>query len=209
MTSKVSISNLAFAALGEKAFIQSLDEASVHARYANLFYDQARRAALRSHPWSFARQEKTLALLSDQHSNRWKYRYAMPEKCIRARYIENGYTPDKVPFEVALNTDGESKVILTNQANAKLIFTYDVENPTLFDAGFVDAFVYALAHRLCPTIAPNKAADMERKFLMAVQNARAYDAGEGEMDDLYTSDWLEERVSGSDNLPYTRLSEDA
>jgi len=196
MVSKVPLCNLSYAALGHKAFIQSIDEASVEARYAKLFYDVARQATLRAHPWNFATGRATLALLDDGPLP-WTYKYALPSGCLKARRIVPGYSTEKIPFEVALSDDGTTRVIHTNQKDAVLVYTHNVENGDLFDALFTDAFTYNLAARLSPTIAPSKSQEMLTRFINAMRQAQTSDASEGEAEDVATTDWLEARLNGT------------
>lgn len=197
MSSEVSQCNLGIAALGEKAFIQSLDENSVAAKYCKLFYDPARRSALRAHGWNFAKGRVDLALLGDGPSP-WAYQYALPSNCLRARYINPAYPGEKVPFEIALDSSGSVKVINTDRETATLIYTVDVTNPNIFDPLFVDVMAASLAWRLAPVLAPNKLADMERRFIASVRAAQAADAGEGYEEHERAPDWLEARLGGSD-----------
>jgi hypothetical protein len=196
MTSEVKISNLAIAALGHKSFIQSMTEESVEARYANLFYENTRRSTLRAHPWNFATGRKVLALLGDG-KGKWTYMYALPNNCLKARFIEPVVPSDKVPFEVALSDDGNSKIIYCNVPEAELIYTVDVKNPDLFDPMFEDTFALNLSQRMCPVIAPNKSQEILTKYVNSLRAAEAADASEGEPEDVQQTDWLEARVSGS------------
>jgi len=194
--SKVSILNLAYAGIGHKAFIQSIDEASVEARYGKLYYDVARRATLRAHPWNFATVRVNLALLGDGPAP-WTYMYVLPTGCVKARYIVSSLPGVKIPFEVGLSADGTTRVLYTNQEDAVLVFTFDVENDLLFDATFIDAFAFGLAYRLAPTIAPSKSQEAATKFMNAMRMAQAADASEGEAEEPAAPDWLEARLGGT------------
>lgn len=207
MSSKVPISNLAIAALGHKAFIQSMTENSVEARYANLFYDQSRKSTLRAHPWNFATGRKQLAILSTTPVGPWTYTYALPTGCMKARYIGETYLGRANPFEVALNSAGDTRVLYTNAPDAVLVYTHNVENADLFDPLFTDAFSLNLAFRLAPTIAPSKAQEIANKYLAAMRAAQAADAGEGQAEPSQAPDWLDNRVTGSgDDLYQWRRS---
>ena len=196
MTSQVSICNLALVAIGSSAFIQSMDEESVEARYAKLVYDAARRAVLRAHPWNFATVRDSLASVTAQKS-KYSYSYALPTKCIKARYIVPLIPDEKIPFEVALSNDGSFRILHTDMPDAELAFTYDLENPDLFDPMFVDTFALGLASRLAPVIAPAKAQDALAKYINALRGAQAADASEGEAEAVETTDWMEVRLSGT------------
>lgn len=197
MTSEVQISNLGLATLGEKAFIQSLTENSVQARYANLFYEPARKATLRVHPWNFARTRVALSLKSDVAVGKYQYTYGVPSACLRARYIENNGINDDAPFELGLSEDGNERIIYTNVTGAVLIYTANVTNPNLFDSMFVDAFALNLAYRLAPVIAPSKSQEMATRYINAMKQAMAADAGEGVPEPWQAPDWLEARIGGS------------
>jgi hypothetical protein len=196
MTAEVDIWNMSLAAMGHKAFVQSPTENSVEARYCNLFYEPARKATLRLHPWNFARGRKLLTLIGDG-TDQWTYQYALPNGCLKARFIVPALPNIKEPFEIGLNDAGTSRVLYTNKEEAVLIFTHNVVNPDLFDPMFVEAFHLNLSQKLSPTIAPNKSQEMLTKFVNAMRQAQTSDASEGLAEDVSETDWLEARVSGT------------
>lgn len=197
MTAQVSIWNMALAALGHKAFVQLPNEDSVEARYCNLFYDQMRKATLRAHPWNFARGRKLLTKLGDG-SDRWTYKYALPNGCLKARFIVPAIPQVKENFEIALDDDNATRVIYANKDEAVMVFTRNVVDPNIFDSLFVEALHLNLAQKLAPVIAPNKSQEMLTKFVNAMRQAQAGDASEGEPELVEETDWLEARVGGFD-----------
>lgn len=198
MASKVQICNFALGALGHKAFIQSLTEDSVEARYASLFYDQARQETLRAHPWNFAKATETLALLNVGVTP-WSYQYALPSTCLKARYIVTQDVNAKIDFEIALGADRQTKVLNTNQEYAVLAYTYDLENTSLFDSLFTTTMALKLASYIAEPITGNtqKTQAMLSRWINALHNAEAVDAGEGEREDTTAPDWLEARIGGA------------
>ena len=202
MASEVSISNLGLAGLGHKSFIQSMDEASVEARYAKLFFDPTRRSTLRAHPWNFATSRVDLALLGDG-PRPWTYTYALPTACLKARYIVPSVTGIKIPFELGLNTAGTARVIHTNEANATLVYTSNVSNVDLFDPLFSDTLAANLSARFAPVIAPSKSQEMLARYVSWMRAATAADAGEGEAEVPPPPEWLDARLSAAP-ATYTR-----
>ena len=147
-TSAVAIANMALSHIGTRSNIESLSENSVEAKQASIWYDHCRLQTLEASDWNFARKRLTLALHGEAAPDGvWAYRYQYPSDCIFARRIKNplGSLADQVPFNIELNTTGEEKTILTNMENAELVYTKNVESPSLFPTLFVDAVSHLLA----------------------------------------------------------------
>lgn len=97
---KTSISNLGLSHIKQRT-ITSFDEQSEQARKCQLFWDRARRAALRACDWNFTTKNQRLDLLgsvADANFDAtfaipqdivpgWHSLYAMPPKCQRVRRI--------------------------------------------------------------------------------------------------------------------------
>lgn len=144
----VQIANMALSHVGAKSSIEALSESSPEARQANLWYDHCRLQVLEASDWSFARKRLLLALHGEAPpTGIWAYRYQYPADCIFARRIVNpiSKSSDQVPFDIEVDSTGETKTILTDSEEAVLIYTKDVSNPTLFSNLFVDALSHLLA----------------------------------------------------------------
>lgn len=168
---KVTICNMALGHI-RSASIADLSENSQEAEYCALYYDTARRAVLEAFNWNFARRRLALTLLTtydDDTKYGFKYRYQYPSDCLKARYIPKagserfdrfheinharyeGYNRDgnvkAIPakFEVALSENGQERTILTDEPDAWLIYTVDMENTNLFTYEFVIMFSWMLA----------------------------------------------------------------
>lgn len=97
---KTAIINLGLSHI-KQATITSPSDSSPQARKANLFYDRARRAALRACDWSCACQNQALTLLGSMADSTFDptwataqdvipgftYLYAEPSMCVRVRKI--------------------------------------------------------------------------------------------------------------------------
>lgn len=156
MSSEVQICNMALAHLGQSQFLQSLTERSKAASVCSVFYEPTRDLLLRAYDWNFARRRKTLALTSVEVPN-WQYAYRYPADCMAIRgLVVKGQralrSDQRVPYEVA--TDGDQKLILTDLAEAEIVYTAKITNVALFDETFINALAYLLAsHIAMPMVA--------------------------------------------------------
>lgn len=145
MASEVEICNLALSRIGAGATISDLSEESQEAFHCNLVYASARDAVLRDFPWSFAKKYKKLSVATTS-LGKWSYAYTYPNDALSVRSIlQADDAADPIKFEIALKDDNVSKVILTNQENAELVYTAKVTDATLFDALFIQALSWRIA----------------------------------------------------------------
>lgn len=157
MASIVDICNLALAHLGNKAQVVSISpvDGSVEADYCARFYSIARDEILELGDWTFARTRSALTALATNPSSTWTYAYALPSDCMVPRRIVTGdatmHEDDSVDFDV------EGTTLLTNQADATLIYTRPIEDPTKFSAGFITAVSYKLGAYLAGPILRSEA----------------------------------------------------
>lgn len=173
--SAVKLCNFALDEIGAGA-IESLTEASEEARKCNLHYEQALKAALRSHAWQFATKDATLAELEDDTPLEYNYTYALPTDFLRALHLVN--TSDvkdhDTPFRIASNT------LETDESPCYLRYVAVVSDPNEFDELFVEAFTYHLAARLARTLTQDRqmSQEMAGYARAAAARARAIDATE-------------------------------
>jgi hypothetical protein len=153
----------------------------------------------------------------------WAYEYAYPNDCLRALWIvpqfNTGFTGGvpittavtggspqfwsgpPVRFKVAIDqttvsgNQVDTKVILTNQEQAILVYIKQVTNPNIWDSQFVQAMVAALSARLAIALTGDKAlANMKlNEANIYISNARATDANEGLTINDVTPDWIRTR----------------
>jgi hypothetical protein len=157
-TSVVSICNMALGMLGNANVIESLNELSVQARTMGQWYDTARREALSAHDWSFARSRQDLALhAEDPPEGLWTFRYQTPATMLKALRLRGKYVPEypKVPFELEASSDGETVTLLTDLADAALIYTRDATQVSLYPPGFTIYLARVLAAYTSPVITGN------------------------------------------------------
>lgn len=155
MPSETSICNAALFHLGVDP-ITSLSATTKPARACNAIYEDTRDEVLRAHEWPFATKRQALATLSEDYVG-WEYAYSMPSDCLKAQKLYDASTGDNtskyepaasIPYEIALSTTGNKRVLLTDQSDAILIYTAAVTSPPLFGDDFVKALAFVLASKL-------------------------------------------------------------
>lgn len=183
MATVVSICNMALARIGVSSFISNLNEASNEARVLNLFYEQMRDFALRDHHWNFATRRVVLADAGTPPTN-WGYKYTYPSDCLKARLIvqqgiRNPRNDQRIAFEIA--SEGSQRVIYTDQAQAELVYTMRVTDPTLYDPMFESALAYLLASEVAmPLTVKESVAKAARDAYERVKSqAATHSANEG------------------------------
>lgn len=144
MATSIDIVNQALSHLGNKANVASIDppDGTAEAGWASRFYNTSVYRALEHHDWSFARKRATLGSVTNP-SNVWLYAYTKPSDCLAARRIltdDTGqYEDDSEPFTL------EGTTILTNKADAVLVYTAPVADAAFFTSAFCDVVAAELA----------------------------------------------------------------
>jgi hypothetical protein len=190
--------NLALRRIGYTVPIGTIWEGSRASRAALEVYGETRDALLLARDWPFARQAVGLTLLktapvggygisawtSASPPPPWIYEYGYPANCIMVRavrptpFIIPDFDPKPSVFVVANDPSVSpvSKVILTNLAGAQAVITGKIVDPSIYDAGFTDSFVAALALRLQEALAADaqqvKDRAAEEQSSVAVADAR-------------------------------------
>jgi hypothetical protein len=205
MPTKTSIYNDVLNIVGSTVFISNADtDTSPKTLAMNAAFDLCRREVLRAHDWAFAETRVDLVLVGVNETE-YGYQYAYPNKCIRARELQKDIRRSKpIPFKVARYSDednGEMRVVLTDQENARLIYTYDVEDLAMFDDLAGQALAGLIAFRCSKAITTDKNAGTVawNYFRSAISEARAADGNERVEDDPVDCDWIVARSGVSDN----------
>lgn len=129
--------------LGINTKITALTDDTQEAKACKVFYDVARRHTLASFPWNFAGKFEALALVSGGDPQGYSYAYRVPSDMITARKIHNeSYTLGEIDFKVV------GQEIWTDQEDAILEYTFNLDIESYFDAAFITAFSHKLASDL-------------------------------------------------------------
>lgn len=177
-----------------------MDERTNAALNCRLFYDTCRRAVLSDHEWSFCNQYETLAL-SGTAPGHWEYCYAYPADTVRVRFLfDENFDPQRdsrVPFKIAVAPDKSGKQVWTNLEEAQAAITLNIENPNLFDAQFILALSYKLAHEIALPMTRDKSKkrEMYQYYMQALPQAAVSDMNEGEeITDVWDASWIAARA---------------
>lgn len=195
-STQIGICNRALSRIKAERLV-ALDGRSQAAVELAALWPEARDAVLRDHPWNFARKRLALALLTDEYEG-WDYAYSYPSDCIRALWLYNSNASDtygtlsfsntqawnyveNVKFEIALAQNGTSRVLLSDEADAILLYTARVETPALFDAMFADALAWRLAAELALSLRGDVQVQqaMAQQYMLVLSQAQRENANEG------------------------------
>jgi hypothetical protein len=200
VTSPADMINLSLRRIGYKFRVGSLYDGSTAAKTALDIYAQTRDAVLVENDWDFAERNVTMTLLKSAPVNGyvpptvwnpatnpppgWLFSYAYPSDCLKVRIIKNvplfglNFDPQPNAFYLANDTSFTpfQKVILCNLANANLVYTGQVTDPTSWDSLFTESLAAALGRRLVPSLmgfnAIQPAAADEGQSLTMAENER-------------------------------------
>ncbi len=188
MASKVTLCNMAIAALGAGDLIVALTERSAEARACSLFYEETLKEVLRDFSWPFATKVATLSLVEENPSDEWAYAYRYPVDCVKARRILSGLRNDtratRVPTR--LYADDAGNLIYADQPDAQLEYTMLSSDPSRYPADFNAAFSFLLAVRIAPLVTGGDAFDImpkvQKLYELQILKAKANAANEEQPD---------------------------
>lgn len=184
MATQVQICNLALSRIGTDIGIADFDtEQSKEASACRLHYDPALEFVLEAMEWNFATRRVTLAELEEDPPADWDYAYQYPTDCVKLRRIISSegerrigrvvagsdvlspvlLNESRIPFQIELNEDGDSRRILCDEPDAVAVYTARVEDPSFYPGTFVKALSLYLAHELCM---PMRVDDRRRQAIM-------------------------------------------
>lgn len=172
--SKVQVCNSALVQLGANK-ISNFDENSAEANACSTKWDIVRRDLLRNHPWNFAIRRRQIAASVGEPTYKYAYKFTLPAECIRL-------------IQVYTNRDYrlEGRSILTSRVDdpsaprLDIKYVADVEDPSEWDAAFVNVVVFRLAMELAYAL-PAKETQIDRMAALYtdfLQKAKSIDGSE-------------------------------
>lgn len=187
MATQVGIINTALTFMGSD-LITSVTENTERRRTATAIYDDIRDATIRAYPWNFAKRRITLAPLSASPDSDWEYAFQKPSDCLRIL----GTYPSLVKYDV------EGDTIVCNEDVLRIKYLARVEDPTKYDALFVQAFSARLAHAMAYRRVQSSSRESELwgLYKAILKEARSVDAQEGLAETVEVSEWVDSRASG-------------
>src|SRR5574340_877312 len=177
MASKIDIFNMALSHIGQSKTVADLNENSPARRACSRFYDTDLDILLSEFDWRFATRSVVLANIGSPPTN-WAYRYRYPNDCLKAiRLVVPGIRDpqeaEEIPFEVIWESSGRS--IITDQADAELLYITRVAGAERYPSNFVSALSYKLAASISMPLANDKSlmSDMLQMYERTKQDAMA------------------------------------
>ena len=173
--SPTEIANYALLRLGNPG-IDSFDENSREGQAVRTAYSVALKGLLRSHAWSFATARTTLSQLSEAPAFGWSYAYQKPTDCLRVLSLNKKPATEGSTYAI------EGEQILTDQAEAQVIYIQEITDPDKWDDLFVEAFTLKLAVSLAMPLSGSvqKKQDLQSELeLLKLPEASLVDSNEG------------------------------
>ncbi len=150
MASSVEICNMALGELGVSE-IQAIGEDSPQGKKCELYYDRVVREVLRTHEWSFATVNQSLARHSDDPPPDWVYRFDFPPDCERViKVYVDGSSRSDVPieYELQLLDDKSGVTMLSDTEDLGLRYVTSEIPSAMWDSMFLDSVVWRMAEKL-------------------------------------------------------------
>lgn len=183
MASQVDIANRALSKLGEARII-SLDDDTKNAREIKSAFDIVRDAEFRAHRWHFTKRRITLPALSATPSFGWDYQYALPSDFLQV--IQVGYYDPVIDLtdyrtsgtrEWEIEYGDAGNVLLSNfEAPLPLRYVARIDDPTRYDATFVEVLSCRLAVEVCQALTQSETkkesarADYKEAMMVAIRS---------------------------------------
>ena len=178
-----------------QAPITATSDASVAAETAARVWDTARKEALRGHDWAFGTVVATLTpsltfatlTASGTYAGDWSYAYDYPGNCLALWKVYSESKADKSiseDFRELYDATNSQKVIVSNTPSALGEYTFDVADPTFYDASFVTVLSYRLAAAMAMPLTgdPNLGITIMKVFTDMMSDAERMSALENNPD---------------------------
>ena len=193
--SRLEICNAALGFCGTRT-IGSSNERTPEAVQCDLYWDRARRSALRDYPYRFATRrmllpEKEMPAVYDAE---WEHCYGLPDTVLKVVRVHDGHRRglNKVPYAIQRGDEGE--ILLTDVEQAMIDAVVDVEDITQWDETFVSAMARKLACLICVplTKGDGKLNGLTQLYQASIPVAEGADASES-YDRKPSDAWLQAR----------------
>ena len=181
MNSSVEVANAALTLFGDSA-ITALTEDADRARAIKKIYLPALDARLRGHDWNFARMRAQLVEVDATPEFGYDYMFQLPQDPFCLRVLSTDLDElEAWELETYVTASAQYRVLVTDASTVEIKYIARVEDPTLWDASFADAFVLELARKAVYAITRNAtlAAELNAEADMMWKKARSVDGQEG------------------------------
>lgn len=149
-SNRLEIYNMALGYVGTRT-IGSPNEHTPEAIQCELYWDRARRSALRDFPYRFSIRRMLLPEkeMPAVYENEWMHAYGLPDTVLKVVRVHDGQRRgiNKTPYAIQRGDEGE--LLLTDVEQAMVDAVVDVEDITQWDDAFVAAMARKLACLIC------------------------------------------------------------
>lgn len=191
--SKVAIANRALTKLGAARII-ALDDDSQASNTMDSMFDIVRDAELRANLWHFAKARAVLPRLSERPAFAYDSQFQMPSDWLRLIEVDSRRCQWKPYVESWYSIEG-GRLLINHPGPLQIRYIKRIDDPTLFDALFVEALACRLAAEACETLTQSntKKQAMWAEYEQALQAARRTNAIERPALAMSDDTWLEAR----------------
>jgi len=107
-----------------------------------LYYEQTKKALIRSHYWRFAQTRANLSQDTETPAFEYDYQYKLPNDFLRLKsfYADNNTPTKNTRYNFAI----EGQRLLTNDSSVSIRYIKNVDDPNEFDPLFVEVLVLQL-----------------------------------------------------------------
>ena len=192
---RLEIYNQALGFIGTRT-LGSPNERCPEAIQCELFWDRARRSALRDYPYRFAVRRLRLPEkeVPDVYTQEWRHCYGIPDMVLKVVRVHNGARRgiNKAPYAIQRGDEGE--LLLTDVDQAMIDAVVDVEDVSQWDDAFVSAMSRKLACLICVPLCKGdgKLGALTQAYQAAIPVAEGADASES-YDRKRDDAWLQAR----------------
>jgi hypothetical protein len=192
--SQVDIANRALTKLGAARII-SLDDDSQASNTLSSMFAIVRDAELRKNLWHFSKARAQLPALSQAPMFGYSHQFQLPADFLRLIEVNGRQCQPKPQLDSWYSIEA-GRILIDQSGPLRIRYVRRVEDPTLFDALFVEALACKLAFESCETLTQSntKKQTAAQEYEVAVADARRMNAIERAA--VATSDdtWLESRL---------------
>lgn len=180
-SNRLEIYNMALGFCGTRT-VGSPNEHCPEAIQCELFWDRARRSALRDFPYRFAVRRMRLPekAIPAVYEAEWLHCYGLPDSVLKVVRVHDGARRglNKTPYSIQRGDEGE--ILLTDVEQAMIDAVVDVEDITQWDDAFATAMARKLACLICVPLCKgdSKLGALTQAYQAAIPVAEGADASE-------------------------------
>lgn len=199
MASNVEIANRALTKVGARRLV-SLEDNTEGGRTVNSMFTIVRDAELREHSWRFSIKRVQQPAQASAPVFGYLYQYRIPADCLKLLQVGDWYPGADLTDYVGADTSPyavENGLILTDYpAPLNLRYVARIEDPSLFDSLFVEAFACRLAMELAEPLTQSgqKRQLAAEEYKLAVSAAVSANSIEKPPDKIADDTWMMARL---------------